>query len=75
MKRFFIGVDPMAGKDNLDFALMTEKEIKAVELESDSVYDYLTNYPMESWFEIGISIENLHKLEKMVEIIKKEVWG
>ena len=72
-RKFYIGVDSMADKDNLDFELMTEQEIKAAEAECGSVWEYLTDYPMQNWFEIDVSAENLAKLKEMVSAMEKEL--
>lgn len=72
-QRFFVGVDPMADKDNLDFAVMSKAEIAQAELESETIWEYLTDYLMQSWFELAISAENLAKLKQMADAMEKEL--
>lgn len=70
--RAFIGIDPLSQDGNIDFELLTDKEI--AEIEDTTVYEWLQQGRYDNWFEIPITAKNMNMLtvllSEMEEVLK-----
>lgn len=75
-KRIYIGILGFGTIDNVEYAVLTDEEIKEALEEHETIYDYLTDKPHDSWTEIPVTEGNLKAIEEigraMKEILRKK---
>jgi len=71
-KKLFIMLSGIYTDKNVDFVLMTEKEIEKAEEEAEDIYEYLTCGNYENWCNIPITEHNIEKVKSLLLAMENE---